>query len=645
MDRGLLGSTIDNKFLLQEILGEGGLGVVYKAYQQELSRYVAIKILHEGELASADSKARFEREAKVLSSIEHPHIVKLYCFGTHGEHAYIAMQYLEGKTLNNVFAQNSQNNWQRLIRILIQVCEALHFAHKHNIVHRDLKPENIILRAGQSEDFATVLDFGLSRINMQSGDTIQKLTQTGSLIGSVPYMSPEACLGERTDARSDVYSLACLLYEYLAGRLPFEAENPIGLLHKHVNEKAPSLPPSIPKSLQSITFKALAKRREDRFQSMAEFGDALRLVAEGRENELKLVPALPDQISSKQNITLYILLPILAIITFASYLSLKEHSNKINAKDKGIELPATGRAAENDRAIKLINEAKKYLAENNLDLAARTAHKATILITKERKDAPNADIFAKQDLSILTSLSPIILATSSKHYFDTRQLVYCLRRNDVLFLDSKNSVQLFTCFAELESINGPLKDAAKDYFQAIKLSISLNQRAKAQELMNKLKTLNTQTQEEKQFQQLYLDIARAELEYDSNKPEKTKLSTNTIVNEIAQTDKMNDLFKCQLLLDVCSFLDDTNQSKLLLSTSNLAKRLAKSFLPNHLEVHSAIAKHRIKALKENNNELEANKEIKYWKSIIAQSTDPDQIAPAMNDLNQSLKSITAPTQH
>ena len=268
-----------------EKIGTGGMGSVYKASQPAVNRMVAIKILHPKLAGRKDLTSRFRREARAMSQLTHPNTVKVFMYGELEDDGslYIVMEMLEGRNLNQTVRKEGPLPPERAIPILIQVCGALQEAHDLGIVHRDLKPENIFLsRQGGIADYPKVLDFGLAKVTerqMQPDSVI--LTQEGMVFGTPEFMSPEQAQGKTLDARSDIYSLAVILYEVLTGKLPFSARTPMEYIQKHVMEPAIPLNQRIPErkfapGLEEVLGHALAKKPDERYQSAAEFGEALR---------------------------------------------------------------------------------------------------------------------------------------------------------------------------------------------------------------------------------------------------------------------------------------------------------------------------------------------------------------------------------
>ncbi|HET9934812.1 MAG TPA: serine/threonine-protein kinase [Polyangiaceae bacterium] len=278
-------SILGGQYEVLEKIGTGGMGSVYKAAQPAEQRQVALKILHPKLAGRKDLTSRFRREARAMMQLSHRNTVKVYNYGELEEDGslYIVMELLEGRNLNQVVRREGPLPPERAIPILIQVCGALQEAHNLGIVHRDLKPENIFLCKHDGPiDFPKVLDFGLAKVTerqMQPGSII--LTQEGMVFGTPEFMSPEQAQGRTLDARSDIYSLAVILYELLTGKLPFSARTPMEYIQKHVTdavipfaERAPDR--AFPRGLEEVIVKALAKRPEDRYQTAEAFAEALR---------------------------------------------------------------------------------------------------------------------------------------------------------------------------------------------------------------------------------------------------------------------------------------------------------------------------------------------------------------------------------
>ncbi len=289
---------LEGQFHILQKIGSGGMGAVYKASQPEMNRKVAVKILHPKLSNRKDLVSRFKREARAMSHLSHPNTVKVFLFGELEDGSlYIVMEFLEGKNLHQTVRKGGPLPWERALPILVQVCGALEEAHQAGIVHRDLKPENIFLsNQGGIEDYPKVLDFGLAKVTereMRPGSVI--LTQEGMVFGTPEFMSPEQAQGRPIDGRSDIYSLAVILYETLTGKLPFEAKSPMEYIQHHVStppipidQRLPGL--NFPAGLSDTIATALAKKPDERFQSAAEFARTLQRFV---PNAIALADVLP----------------------------------------------------------------------------------------------------------------------------------------------------------------------------------------------------------------------------------------------------------------------------------------------------------------------------------------------------------------
>ncbi|MBE7454256.1 MAG: serine/threonine protein kinase [Kofleriaceae bacterium] len=283
----LIGQVMAGRYLVQKKLGEGGMGAVYLAQHTVLEKAVALKVLH-GEFArKPDLVERFMQEAKAASRIRHENVIDISDFGATGDGmVFFAMELLNGHDLHEEIARarlaKTRLPWERSRRIFLQICAALSAAHAQGIVHRDLKPENIYLVEWLGhKDFVKLLDFGIAKLTeVSEGD--RKLTRTGMLFGTPEYMSPEQARGENVDHRVDVYAMGCILYQLCTGRVPFEAENFMGILSLHLTEPPPPIGAPLlqgigaPPELEGVIMKALAKSRDERWQTVDELANAIR---------------------------------------------------------------------------------------------------------------------------------------------------------------------------------------------------------------------------------------------------------------------------------------------------------------------------------------------------------------------------------
>jgi serine/threonine protein kinase len=310
MQDPLIGSTLAGNYQIQSLLGTGGMGVVYKARHGLMDRIVAIKMLQAQLVSDSLSVARFHQESKAASRINHPNVITIHDFGISAQGLpYIVMDYLNGEPLSDAIRESGQISVDRTLKIAMQTCDALAQAHKQGVVHRDLKPGNIVLTTfNEDKDYVKVVDFGVAKLMNQDG---QRLTQAGEVCGSPVYMSPEQCMGQELDARSDIYSMGIVLYETLTGKLPILGKTMVDTMSKHCSEMPPSFKVSrpdlyIPERLEAIVFKALAKDPADRQQSMDELKSDLEsaIPRAGRTSTLRtadslVAPALKNTVISK----------------------------------------------------------------------------------------------------------------------------------------------------------------------------------------------------------------------------------------------------------------------------------------------------------------------------------------------------------
>ncbi|MBL8150847.1 MAG: serine/threonine protein kinase [Blastocatellia bacterium] len=273
-----LGITIDGKYLVEEMVGQGGMGNVYKAKHLQMDSTVAIKILHPHLISDQTSVERFRREARAARTVNHPNAIQVLDFGVSSDNTvYLVMEFLEGLSLRKVIDLEKPMPADRVVKIMRQACDALDAAHNQNIIHRDLKPDNIIITGYKAPtELVKVLDFSIAKLRM--GEKGGDLTQAGMVVGTPQYMSPEQAEGKELDSRSDLYSLGVMLYEMLTGQLPFKAATPVALVLKHIH--AAPRPPrelveTLPQSIESVVLKALAKKREERQQSVLDLAAEL----------------------------------------------------------------------------------------------------------------------------------------------------------------------------------------------------------------------------------------------------------------------------------------------------------------------------------------------------------------------------------
>ena len=266
-----LQSALPDRYRIKREIGRGGMAVVYLAEDVPHERDVAVKVLSP-ELGSAIDGERFKREIRIAAQLSHPNILPAYDSGSANGVLFYVMPFVEGESLRARLDRMSQLTIEDAISITCEVADALSYAHSQGVVHRDIKPENILLQSGH----AVVADFGIARLVQDSGT--ERLTGTGLSIGTAYYMSPEQFSGNKVDGRSDLYSLACVLYEMLVGEVPFTGASAMTVMARHTMQEVPSVRMvrnAVPEEIEAAIFQALQKVPADRFASISEFKDAL----------------------------------------------------------------------------------------------------------------------------------------------------------------------------------------------------------------------------------------------------------------------------------------------------------------------------------------------------------------------------------
>ncbi len=280
----LIGITIDNKYQIVSKLGSGGMGTVYQARRTTIGDTVAVKVLRSDMVADPLAVERFRREAQAAARLKHPNVVAIYDFGVSNQGLlYLVMEMVEGQSLRNLIRQYGSFTASAAFEIINQVCTALGAAHSQGIIHRDLKPDNIIVSETASGWHVKVVDFGIAKLRDQSSTT-SSLTQTGMIMGTPRYMSPEQCMGEEIDARSDIYSLGIILYEMLCGVVPFNSPTTSAVIIQQVTQPPPPLRAinaMISPAVEFVVYHALEKRREARPQTAMAFAQELSAAAKG----------------------------------------------------------------------------------------------------------------------------------------------------------------------------------------------------------------------------------------------------------------------------------------------------------------------------------------------------------------------------
>jgi serine/threonine-protein kinase len=290
-DDPLVGMVLAGRYVVKSRIGEGGMGLVYEGLHRDIDKRVAIKVLRDDLSRRPEVVARFRQEAKSASRIGHENIVDISDFGetTRGA-SYFVMEFLDGEDLANVLGREVTVDSDRVCGIVLQCCRALSATHAKGIVHRDIKPENIFLTKRDGvDDFVKIVDFGIAKMSdiETDGAPGRKLTKTGMIFGTPEYMSPEQAAGKELDHRVDVYALGIILYECLAGRVPFEGDTFMGVLTQHLFAELPPIAEMNPQAkvsreLELVIRKALAKDPDDRYQDTEELAEAIDCALDGR---------------------------------------------------------------------------------------------------------------------------------------------------------------------------------------------------------------------------------------------------------------------------------------------------------------------------------------------------------------------------
>jgi hypothetical protein len=284
------GDLIADRYELEELVGTGGMSSVFRAHDRQLERLVAVKILHEHYATDPEYLERFRREARAVAKLSHPNIVTVIDRGDDGGRQYIVFEHVEGENLKELVLRSGRLPVRRALELALAIADGLAFAHDHGLVHRDVKPQNVLLN-GEGE--VKVTDFGIARsLHMDHG-----VTQTGTVLGTGEYLAPEQASGKPVSAATDVYSLGVVLWELLAGDVPFVGENFVAVALRHVNEPAPSLRerrPDVTPRLEAAVARALAKDPASRFPSMTAFAKELRACLAEVDGDAPPPPAEDD---------------------------------------------------------------------------------------------------------------------------------------------------------------------------------------------------------------------------------------------------------------------------------------------------------------------------------------------------------------
>jgi serine/threonine protein kinase len=377
----MLGQTL-GCYKIVEVIGRGGMGIIYKAHDQWMDRTIAIKMLHQHLVHDPQSLQRFNQEAKAAGNIEHPNVIQAYDFGVapSTDQPFLVMEYLQGKSLADVIEDEKQIDAERSVNIFIQASEALAAAHAKNVLHRDLKPSNIMLiQTKDQPDFVKIVDFGIAKLLPGSGKEVQ-LTQTGEVFGSPLYMSPEQFVGRKVDTRSDIYSMGCVMYESLIGKPPVAGDHVLETMYKHMNEvpkRFSEVRPDLKISprLEAVVMRALEKDPEHRYQSMTELHDDLMLTRTGFKDRRPLRVKLKSKMAQfrrfrkrYEDLASNVLLTVLSMIIATSIAAFGYMFFKTNQETHWRELKQQAQNAyrreDFRQAENMLTDAAKVAREN-----------------------------------------------------------------------------------------------------------------------------------------------------------------------------------------------------------------------------------------------------------------------------------------
>lgn len=296
----MIGRTISGRYVVQAIIGMGGMAVVYRAYDQKARRVVAMKVLRPEFESDEEFVRRFSREAEAASKVSHENIVNMLDVGTDGDLRYIVMEYVDGTTLKELIRQQGPIPQDQAIRMTIRILAAVDHAHRNGIVHRDIKPQNILV---DSDGTVKVADFGIARLKAEQ-TTVMSDTEGGTTaLGSVHYFSPEQARGEVADEKSDLYSVGVVMYEMLTGSVPFDGETSVSVALKHLNEQPKPMRQrrgSISRALDEVVMRALSKDATRRYQTAAEFAADLRKAVARPQGGFVKYPKTPEELEQEK---------------------------------------------------------------------------------------------------------------------------------------------------------------------------------------------------------------------------------------------------------------------------------------------------------------------------------------------------------
>jgi serine/threonine protein kinase len=384
-------TLIDERYEILSVIGAGGIGAVYRARQVALNRDVALKFLNTT-LPGSEQHERLWREAKALSAIQHEHIVSFYGCGIWNLTPYLVLELVDGISLEQVLSSGQPLPLGYVLALARQACQALSYAHKAGVVHRDLKPVNMMVLSEDvdKEPVLKIVDFGMAKLLPEFGHAVQKLTQTGTTVGSVLYMSPEQCFGKTSlDSRADIYSLGAVLFYCLTGRPAFQRDDPLLIMMAHVNEPAPELAvlhasvEPFREAWQRLIDNCLAKDPADRYSSADELRNDIELLAAGKSITTgansgfalsrKKLPAKKERTFKPRSAVLLAVVAFLTVTVCTTLLTLKPARVQQNAHDRFVKFVADRRKkiSNEERATELAQILEQNLRERDPGVSAR----------------------------------------------------------------------------------------------------------------------------------------------------------------------------------------------------------------------------------------------------------------------------------
>ena len=466
------------KYDVVEVLGRGGMGVVYRAVDKHLGREVAVKTLTQGVAGDAEMLARFYEEGRKTGRLKHPHIVTVYDLGEDNGIPYIVMERVEGDPLDKIIVRDMPLTMMDRLRIIEEMCSALGYAHSNNVIHRDVKPANIFV---QPDGKAKLLDFGIARLERRSQDI--SLTRTGHIIGTVPYMAPERLRDKMIDGRSDIFSIGVVLHQLITGQLPFSGEDYV-LMQRILNEPHPPLASvcaNCPAGLQDIVDRALAKSVDDRYQTAEEMAADLRSVIEelGDEQVVELLPEARRLVEAQDFTRARVVLQQL----------LKVQSKHTGARELLSEIQR--RMVQRQRDERLRNA--RVQAEDHL---SRREFDQSLAILKEglEVDPSNGDLLALREQVLQEKRKQeqidglLRLADTARRKGDFRSAMASAQ--EALNVDKTNSRIVALCnILAAEAEQAQKKAQAKSLLDSVRRQLDSRQFAQALELLHKVEEL------------------------------------------------------------------------------------------------------------------------------------------------------------